>query len=213
MARDWHVAFVARGNAVLAFVGVTRSSKKRPSWRAVADTVGYCVLVFVFVPTLVAIPRWLRFEAANPFLSSELVVALFTPARGLRELLNAFEQGVHAGTIAGIIYAALVCTWAWTRGGSATRRQTFSIGALFGVAASVLMACVVIATQAVRAGQLIVPPPLAIVFEIGSGLVCGIVAAGGAFRLLAAPHPVALVDTQRQCPPDARGGARVSASQ
>src|SRR2546429_1296091 len=111
----------------------------RSRWRAVADAVGHCVLVFVFAPLLAAVPGWLRFEARNPLNFSDPMVTLFIPARGMRALLAAFEAGVDAGVLSGLMSGLLVCAWVWSRGPIATSPQRMLLGALGGAAASILM--------------------------------------------------------------------------
>ena len=148
-----------------------------------ADAVGRCVLVFVFVPTLVALPGWLRYEASNPLNFSDVMVTLFIPIRGLRALLNAFQAGMDAGLLSGLMDGLLVYAWFSSRGDVATRRQRMLVGASLGAAAGVVAVVVVLAIQAFRGGQLVIPL-VPIAFEIGSGAVCGIIAIPAAVRLL-----------------------------
>src|SRR5205823_617376 len=189
--------FVAtRANAVVAFTNVSRrlaparervvtrsSGRGRPPSTAVADAVGRCVLVFVFVPTLVALPGWLRYEASNPLNFSDVMVTLFIPIRGLRALLNAFQAGMDAGLLSGLMDGLLVYAWFSSRGDVATRRQRMLVGASLGAAAGVVAVVVVLAIQAFRGGQPVIPL-VPIAFEIGSGAVCGIIAIPAAARLL-----------------------------
>jgi hypothetical protein len=162
-------------------------SAARPlSWGAIADAVGYSVLVYVFVPTLAGLPSWLRYELANPLNFADPMVTLFLPVRGFRALLNAFEQGMNAGLLAGLLNGVLVCVWTWSRGRPAHLRQRLLLGAAAGATASFLMIATLLTTNAVRAGELAIPF-LPVVFEVGSGLVCGVIAVPTMLRLLTAP--------------------------
>jgi hypothetical protein len=175
-----------------------------PSWRAIADAVGHSVLVFVFVPTLAALPGWLRYEFANPLVFTDPMVTVFTPVRGLRALLNGFDEGMNAGLLAGLLNGVLVCAWAWSRGAPATRRQRLLLGAGGGAVAGALMAATMLAIHAVRAGELVIPfVPVA--FEIGSGVVCGVVAGPTMLRLLAPGDTAPLAAAPA---PGARAAAR-----
>jgi len=162
----------------------------------VADSVGRCVLVFVFVPTLVALPGWLRYEASNPLNFADAMVTLFIPIRGLRALLNAFQAGMDAGLLSGLMDGLLVYAWFSSRGDVANRRQRMLVGASLGAAAGVLAVVVVLAIQAFRGGQLVIPL-VPIAFEIGSGAVCGIIAIPAAVRLLTVPEAPPTIDASR----------------
>jgi len=162
----------------------------------VADAVGRCVLVFVFVPTLVALPDWLRYEASNPLNFSDVMVTLFIPVRGLRALLKAFQAGMDAGLLSGLMDGLLVYAWFSSRGDVATRRQRMLVGASLGAAAGVFAVVVVLAIQALRGGQLVIPL-VPIAFEIGSGAVCGIIAIPAAVRLLTVPEALPAIDVSR----------------
>ena len=171
----------------------------RPSWRAIADGVGHSVLVYVFVPTLAALPGWLRYEIANPLNFNDTMVTLFIPARGLRALLNAFQDGMNAGLLAGLLNGALLCTWVWSRGAPSDLRQRLLLGAGAGAAASFLMAATMLTINAVRAGELVIPfVPVA--FEVCSGVVCGVIAVSTVIRLLTPPDTVPLAEAPRSRP-------------
>src|SRR2546429_3110133 len=100
------------------------------------------------------------------------MVTLFIPIRGLRALLNAFQAGMDAGFLSGLMDGLLVYAWFSSRGDVATRRQRMLVGASLGAAAGVVAVVVVLAIQAFRGGQLVIPL-VPIAFEIGSGCVCG----------------------------------------
>jgi len=154
------------------------------------------VLVFVFVPTLVALPDWLRYEASNPLNFSDVMLTLFIPVRGLRALLNAFQAGMDAGLLSGLMDGLLVYAWFSSRGDVATRRQRMLVGASLGAAAGVFAVVVVLAIRAFRGGQLVIPL-VPIAFEIGSGAVCGIIALPAAVRLLTVPEALPTIDVSR----------------
>lgn len=154
-----------------------------PSWRAIADAVGHSVLVYVFVPTLAGLPSWLRYELANPMNFTDPVVTVFLPVRGVRALLNAFEQGMNAGLLAGLLNGVLVCTWVWSRGAPAPFLQRLALGAAAGAVASVLMIATLLAVNAAGTGELAIPF-LPVAFETVSGLVCGVIAVPTMLRLL-----------------------------
>lgn len=151
----------------------------RRTWGAVADVVGHCVLVFVFVPTLVELPRWLAFEAQNPLNRRDPVVLTFLPLRGLVLLLTAFSSGLAQGMLAGVLAGLLLSRYG--RGSTSLRR--LAIGALGGALAT----CVVVGMMMARGpreGADIAARGGQVVFEIGLGMVCGMIAAAGAARLL-----------------------------
>lgn len=155
-----------------------------PSWRRVADAVGHCVLVFAFVPALAPLPGWLVFEATNPLNVQDPIVLSFVLVRGINLLLNAFFAGIVPGVLAGTIEGALLCGWPSTRAPASTRRQRCMVGAVSGALAAGLM------VLAVMAGEAFVRRPRtwaggAIAFEVISGVVCGMLAAPTAIRLLA----------------------------
>jgi hypothetical protein len=163
----------------------------RLSWGAIADAVGHSVLVFVFVPTLAALPGWLRSEVALPLNGTDPTVTLFMPIRGLIALMNAFTQGMNAGLIAGLLNGVLVCAWVRSRGAPAKLREQLLLGAGAGGTASFLMAAALLSLLAIRGGELAIPfVPVA--FEISSGVVCGVLSVFMMLRLLARPDAASL---------------------
>src|SRR2546429_2816222 len=107
------------------------------------------------------------------------MVTLFIPIRGLRALLNAFQAGMDAGFLSGLMDGLLVYAWFSSRGDVANRRQRMLVGASLGAAAGVLAVVVVLAIQAFRGGQLVIPL-VPIAFEIGSGGPWGLIALSAA---------------------------------
>jgi len=164
----------------------SRERDPRPSsaW-AVADAVGHCVLVFAFVPALAAVPGWLLREGSlAPNLHDPLVLA-FLPVRGAVALLNAFFVGAAQGVIAGVCAGLVLAAWRGARGATASTAEAALRGAAAGAVGAAVMVAVVLAWQAARVGAL-APPPAAVAFELGAGILCGVLAAPGASGLLAA---------------------------
>jgi hypothetical protein len=159
------------------------------------------VLVFVFVPTLAGLPAWIRYEIANPLNFDDTMVTLFLPARFLRALLNAFQAGMNAGVLAGLLNGVVVCAWRWSRGAPANLRQRLLLGAGAGATAGALMVATMLTINAVSTGQL-VTPFVPIAFEVCSGLVCGVIAVSTMLRLLDPPDAASLAD-----PPPTRSRA------
>ena len=141
-----------------------------------ADAIGHSVLVFAFLPTLASLPSWLRFEATNGLNLTDPVVLAFLPVRGVILLLHAFQAGAVPGVLAGIVHGLLVCALA------RTFEASRSVVAAAGAGAGALAALVVVLATAGRIGlaSLAGAPVL---FEIGSGIVCGAIAAPTAVRL------------------------------
>jgi hypothetical protein len=150
-----------------------------PSWGAVADAVGHCVVVFAFLPALAVVPRWLYFEATNALNRSEPVVLVFLPVRGFLRLLNGFAQGaahgVVAGVIAGIVLSAALMRW---RAADGWRRAV--LGAASGAVAAALAALLlrVAGLDGLRA------PGDRATLQIALGALCGVIAVPTAVRLL-----------------------------
>ncbi len=140
------------------------------------------MLVFAFAPTLVAVPRWLYFEATNPLNLRDPVVLAFVPVRGFVLLLNTFSAGVVAGVIGGVIDGVLVCAWLWWCERASTVRRRMVLGATCGGVAAVAMVLVGFLSGIFEVGQL-TSRPGAVAFEIVSGTVCGMIAAPTAMRL------------------------------
>ena len=140
------------------------------------------MLVFAFVPTLAALPRWLYFETTNRLNLEDPVVLVFIPIRGIVLLLTAFRDGVVQGLIAGLIDGVLMAFWLlrWGHVASLTRRIIW--GALCGAVAAIGMVLLGAAVGIFESAQLIARPA-AVGFEIGSGIVCGMIAAVTASRL------------------------------
>ena len=84
-------------SAILATVG------ENSLWRAIADAVGHCVLVFAFVPALFSVPGWIWFEATNPLNRQDPIVFAFVLVRGGIGVLEAFSTVVLPGVLAGAI--------------------------------------------------------------------------------------------------------------
>lgn len=145
-----------------------------------ADAIGYSVLVFAFLPTLAALPPWLRFEATNPLNLADPVVLAFLPVRGVVLLLHAFQAGAIPGVLAGIIHGVLLC--AFTRTSAAGSDVKRGMVAAIGAVAGALAALGVVLATAGRLGlaSLAGGPVL---FELASGIVCGAIAAPTAVRL------------------------------
>jgi len=159
-----------------------RGTRPSPGW-AIADAVGHCVLVFAFVPALATVPGWLLREGSlAPNLHDPLVLA-FLPVRGIVALLNAFFIGAAQGVIAGICAGIALVAWRAARGATASTAEALLRGAAAGAAGATVMVAGVVAWQADRIGA---PPFAAVAFEVVSGIVCGVLAAPGASRLLAA---------------------------
>ena len=154
-------------------------------WLAVADALGHSILVFVFLPTLAALPDFLGYELRNPFNLTDPVVLAFLPARTLRAFVNAFSSGVIPGSIAGAVNTALLCAMVWLRPAPAGAAQRMALGAVCGVVAGLLSVLAILAIQFGRAG-ITNAPWVAIAFETASATVCGMVAGPGAVRLLLA---------------------------
>jgi hypothetical protein len=167
----------------------------RPSWAAVADAVGHCLVVFAFVPTLAALPRWIGFELRNPFNAEDAIVLAFVPVRAAILLVNTFLAGVVQGVLAGVVAGATIAAWVRARGRPATWQQRLLLGAASGAIGACVMLLLLVAVEGVelRAG--------AVAFEAGSAAVCGMLAAPTAMRLLG------------RTPPDQRRGASADASQ
>ena len=151
----------------------------------IADAVGHCVLIFAFVPVLAALPRWLSFEANNPFNLEDPIVLAFLPVRAAIVALNEFIVGFLPGILAGLINGGLVAAWVALRGRPATRGQEIGVGAACGVLGAGLM---VIAGSAYEVSQGRPAPSRldAVAFELASGTVCGMLAVSTAIRLLTA---------------------------
>jgi hypothetical protein len=153
-----------------------------------ADAIGHCVLVFAFLPTLAALPLWLRFEWQNPLNASDPVVLAFLPVRGAILLLHAFQAGLVPGVLAGIVASLLACARAPRRGAAASRSASVGFGALAGGLAAATVVVGSIAWAAVR-GRPVSAPLTTVAFELGSGVVCGMVAVGRALRLASGAAP------------------------
>ena len=154
----------------------------RQSWRAAADAIGHCLVVFTFVPVVAALPQWVWSEARNPLNFREPVVLAFLPVRGVLALVDAFAEGVFPGALGGIVTGLLLTAWVRT-GHRATRlRERVAAGAVCGaVGASVVVVAAIV--NSVVSGGAIALPPIATAFEIGSGILCGMIAAPTAVRL------------------------------
>lgn len=147
----------------------------RPSYGAIADAVGHCLLVFTFVPPLLALPGWLYREAGNHLNLEEPLVLAFVPVRGVTVLLNAFYAGVVPGLVAGLVTGVALTVLA--RRAVAPRLLGAVIGAL---AAGVAL----VATLVVARGSAWAPPANVVAFELGAGLLCGGIAAPTALRFM-----------------------------
>jgi hypothetical protein len=150
---------------------------------AVADAIGHCVLVFVFVPLLPVVWQWLRFEATNPLDLRDPLVLAFLPVRGGNVALDAFYGGLLPGVLTGVIAGILLSVWL----GSGARIPTRWKLHLAGAAAGAVAACVMVAV--VAGGELVAGRErkwgvAAVAFEVGSGLVCGTIAVPSVARLL-----------------------------
>jgi hypothetical protein len=153
----------------------------------ILDVVGHCLLVFAFLPTVAALPRWLWLEATNPLNRTDPIVLAFVPVRGLILLLNAFAAGFVPGVAAGLFCGLLACGWLAWRGAPAWSRR-HAYGAAAGGAAAALMVLGTLALAVVEGRPRLPLGPVA--FELASGLVCGLVAAPGVLRLAGrAEHP------------------------
>jgi hypothetical protein len=161
---------------------MTPSSRPR-SWAACADAIGHCALIFAFVPPLAALPRWIAFEATNRLNLEDPLVAVFLPVRGTILLLNEFREGVVPGVVAGVLDGVLLGVWvAWRDADMPIGRQLL-VGAISGLLAAGLM----VAGTLVAAGDRSQAVPIvAVLFELGSAVICGMIAAPTAIRLLTA---------------------------
>lgn len=156
----------------------------RQSWRAAADAIGHCLVVFTFLPVVAAVPGWVWSEARNPLNTEEPVVLAFLPVRGFVALLDAFGEGVFPGALAGIVAGGLLTAWVLRRRDRTTGRER-----LAGAVCGALGAGVVVVTAIVNmvlSGHDVALPAVPIAFEVGSAVVCGAVAARTAVRLAAA---------------------------
>jgi len=146
----------------------------RPSWAAVADAVGHCVLIFTFVPTLAPVPSWIAFELSNPLNARDPVVLAFVLVRGVNLLLDTFRARVVLGVLSGAITGVIVSAWVWSGARVSTTLERIVLGALGGV---------------IGAGLAVtVWPSAAVTLEIISGLLCGMLAAPTAVRFLNASN-------------------------
>ncbi|MEO7435689.1 MAG: hypothetical protein ABI080_09395 [Candidatus Binatia bacterium] len=158
------------------------AASRAPAWGALADALGHCVLVFAFLPTLAALPRWLAFEATNTLNLHDPVVLAFLPVRGGLLLLSALEEGLVPGIVAGVIAGMLVCAWARWQPEPRTPSFRLLLGAAGGFCAAGLMLLTTMA-WARAAGRSLTVPTATLAFELASGAVCGLVAISGALRL------------------------------
>jgi hypothetical protein len=166
---------------------------------AFLDAVGHCLLVFAFLPTLGVIPGWLFGEAYNPFIARDPIVMAFLPARGALALLHGFRDGIAArlaeGVLAGLPIAVLA-----SRRGPATPAGRICFRAVCGALGAYAAGLVLAASRHT-------PDPDRIARELAGAIVCGIVAAPGAVRLVhAAPEGRAMPAAGQ------RGDTRPSAS-
>jgi len=91
------------------------------------------------------------------------------------------------GLLAGVLDGILLCGWAAWRGAETALARRLAVGALAGLVAAGVMVAVPLTVIGDRSQPL---PVGAILFEIGSGVACGAIAASRAFRMLsAAPAP------------------------
>lgn len=158
-----------------------RFSARPRSWAACADAIGHCALIFAFVPPLAALPRWIAFEATNRLNLEDPLVAVFLPVRGAILLLNEFREGVVPGVVAGVLDGILLCAWvAWRDADMPIRRQL-----LVGAQSGLLAAGVMVAGTLLSSGGRSVPT-VAVLFELVSAVICGMIAAPAAIRLLTA---------------------------
>lgn len=177
-----------RGTGTRADVARSAPSTEvaRPSWGAIADAVGHCVLVFAFAPPLVELPRWFFSEATNRLNLEDPVVLAFLPVRAGLVLVNAFFDGVAQGVLAGVLAGLLLSGWYVRRGGvPATTGGRALLGAGCGGCGAAVMVGVMLSLLTPRPE---VPglPAAAVAFEILSGTVCGVLAIPHAVRLLTA---------------------------
>ena len=146
------------------------------------------MLVFAYVPALASMPTWLWFELHNPANLREPVILAFLPIRGFLALLDGFYAGAIPGILAGCVQGLLLSAWCWMRGSISPWRRSLALGALAGlVAASVVTFITRIGPDLVRGAAS--PRDLPIPFEVASGLVCGLLAAPMAVRLLLPAAP------------------------
>lgn len=158
------------------------AASRVPAWGACADALGHCVLVFAFLPTLAALPRWLAFEATNTLNLHDPVVLAFLPVRGALLLLSALDEGLVPGIVAGVIAGLLVCAWTARQPAPRTPASRLLLGAAGGFCAAGLMLLATIG-WARASGRSLTVPPTTLAFELASGAVCGLVAISGALRL------------------------------
>jgi hypothetical protein len=153
---------------------------------ALADVVGHCVLVFAFLPTLAVLPAWLAFEMRNPLNVDDPVVTTFLPVRGAILLLRAFREGVVTGVLIGLVAGLLLWSWWRWRGDPGAPLSRLALGGVLGVVAAALVTATSILVARVQ-GRTAEVTLATLAFEIGAGLVCGVVAAPTALRLAADP--------------------------
>ena len=153
----------------------------RPSFGAVADAVGHSLLVFVFLPALAPVPRWLAFEMQNPLNRSDPVVLTFLPVRGAVLLLNVFWQGLEPGVAAGLLNGMLLAVIASRTFDPTSRTRALALGATTGLVASAAMTALFVATGLTNSAQLTAPTML---LELATGLACGTLTAPTALHLL-----------------------------
>jgi len=139
--------------------------------------------VFAFVPTLAALPGWLYFEAHNPLDYRDPIVLAFAPVRATVALLGAFSAGVLPGTTAGVLDGLLLAAWLRSGARVSTRRRRALVGGACGALAGCLMIGGTVA-YAILTSRPFALTGTVIAFELGSAVICGILAAPAAVRFL-----------------------------
>jgi hypothetical protein len=118
--------------------------------------------------------------------ASDLVVLAFVPVRGAILLLHAFRAGVVPGVLAGLVDGFLLCAFVRRYGVASPPGRRWVAAALGGALAAAAAVLGVLAFGAAFGTGAAGIAPATLAFEIGSGVVCGVVAAPRAMRLAAA---------------------------
>lgn len=162
-----------------------RTAPTRLAWGRVADAIGHCLLVFVFVPLVATLPGWLSFEATNALNLQDPIVLVFAPVRGIVRVLNALLAGLPSGLVGGIAAGALLTLVTW-RAPAGSSSHPVLAGAGCGAAAGIVVIAWALVPAVGGAGE-IAARLGAVAFELGSGVVCGMIAAPTAVRWLTEP--------------------------
>jgi hypothetical protein len=157
-----------------------------PTWGALADAVGYCVVVFAFVPPLAVFPGWLVGELGNRLNAEVPLVLGFAAVRGVNAYLSAFYVGALPGVLTGVANGTLLAARTTWLGPPPSASAGVRAGAVTGALAA---GGVTLATAALSALGMVsaTMSRWTVGFEIAAGMVCGALAAPRVLRLLRGP--------------------------